>query len=227
MLFLKDGPAVLSCIQEMLSKLTPSHLVINHSTVSPEETKSACDLVEKQGARFLDAPFTGSRDAAASNALVYYVGGDKKDLERARPILELTSHQILHMGSVGHASLVKIATNMITASSVTALAQALAMVQSAGISGEAFAKAIEHNAARSGATDMKLPAMLSEDFDPRFSLSNMTKDMNLAKQLLERAAIPSGSIEGFLDLAKPLIEEGSGSLDFSVVYRSCMEKYPS
>ena len=38
-----------------------------HSTVSPESVRAAAEMVHRRGARFLDAPFTGSKVATASN----------------------------------------------------------------------------------------------------------------------------------------------------------------
>jgi len=217
LIFVKDGPALMEIMESLLPALTPQHLVVNHSTVLPDEALEAASLAEQKGAHFLDAPFTGSLDAAAAGELVYYIGGSEEDLERVRPVLELTSKQILHFGAIGRASLLKIATNMITSASVSALAEALAMVESSGMDGHLLLQALELNAARSGASDIKLPTMLEKDFAPRFSLENMTKDMRLAQTLLQKSGVREETVGAFLRHAERSKSRGGSSEDFSTI----------
>ncbi len=87
---------------------------------------------------------------------------------RSRPALEASSKQILYVGGIGDASVLKIATNMLTASTVQTLAEALALVRSAGIDGSKLAEALEHNASRSATADFKLAAMLAAKFRGEF-----------------------------------------------------------
>ena len=68
---------------------------------------------------------SGSKGAAEQGELVYYVGGTDEALREGRPILEASSKEILHIGAVGQASAIKVATNMVSAASVQATAEAL------------------------------------------------------------------------------------------------------
>ena len=52
--------------------LTPHHVVIAHPTVVPVTVREAAALVERRGARLVEAPFTGSKLAAEKGQLVYY-----------------------------------------------------------------------------------------------------------------------------------------------------------
>jgi 3-hydroxyisobutyrate dehydrogenase-like beta-hydroxyacid dehydrogenase len=179
-LFVRDGEALLEVVRSMLPKLSSDHLVMNHATVAPSETMEAARLVSEAGATFLDAPFTGSRDAAAVGELVYYVGGDDSALESARAVLEASSKVILHTGPIGSATYIKLATNMISAAQVEALAEALALLECGGVPLASLRDALSHNVANSGVIAAKLPLMLSGDFAPRFSVKNMLKDLRLA-----------------------------------------------
>jgi 3-hydroxyisobutyrate dehydrogenase-like beta-hydroxyacid dehydrogenase len=147
------------------------------------------ERVAATGAAFLDAPFTGSRLAAENAKLVYYIGGDKGPLAVARPVLELSARAIRHFGPVGHATVLKIATNMVTASTVEILAEAAALTRAAGVSPALFAEAMADNASRSGTSDLKLPGMLTGDFTPHFSLKNMLKDARLAADIARASGL--------------------------------------
>ncbi|HCN76637.1 MAG TPA: 2-hydroxy-3-oxopropionate reductase, partial [Verrucomicrobiales bacterium] len=97
---------------------------------------------------------------AAQNAkLVYYIGGDEAVLERARPVLELSSAKILPVGKIGDAMVLKIVTNLVTAVIVKALAEAAAITQAQGVPLEALRTALEANANYSALIGMKLPAL--------------------------------------------------------------------
>ena len=71
-----DPPAVQSVLNQIKSKLHPGQLIIQSSTISAKWTKVFAQEVEKTGALFLEAPFTGSKTAAEQRQTVYYLGGD-------------------------------------------------------------------------------------------------------------------------------------------------------
>jgi 3-hydroxyisobutyrate dehydrogenase-like beta-hydroxyacid dehydrogenase len=218
-LFVADAAAVMEVLTAMEPKLTPAHIIICSATIGPEATLEAAKFVEDKGARFLDAPFTGSKLAAERRELVYYVGGDDGTFLPAKPMLEATSKTIVRTGGVGDAALIKVVTNQIAAVSIQVLAEALAIVRKAGVPPEVFASALEYNACRSGTMDLKLPKMLAGDYEPHFSLKHMFKDVQLAIHLANSmnldtptAAVTAGVLFG-------AIKRGWGDLDFASLYR--------
>src|SRR5213080_2459756 len=119
-IFVSDDDALLQTVEQLSEKLTPRHVIFAHCTVAPDSMRAAADIIERRGARFVEACFTGSKGAAEKGELVYYVGGTDEALREGRPILEASSKQILHIGAVGQASAIKVATNMVSAASVQA-----------------------------------------------------------------------------------------------------------
>lgn len=216
-IYVADGPACFEVIDQMAPALTPDHIVVNHSTISPAEAIEAARRVEAAGAQYLDAPFTGSRDAAAQKQIVYYIGGDDAVFKKVEPILQLNAKSLLPMGKIGDASLMKVATNMVSASTVSALAEAVAVIRAAGGDPNKFVVALENNASRSGTSDLKLPCILQQDFAPRFSLKHMLKDMRLAHDLAASHRVVLPSTDAFISKAARLVEKGSGDEDFSVL----------
>src|SRR5881296_1944168 len=63
-IFVSDDDALLEVADELAPALAPRHIVLAHSTVSPNSMRAAAEIVERRGARFIDAPFTGSKMAA-------------------------------------------------------------------------------------------------------------------------------------------------------------------
>jgi len=218
-IFVSNGEALHSVLSAMLPALTSEHVILNHATVSPADTFIAAKIVAEKHAAFLDAPFTGSRDAAAAGQLVYYIGGDPQDLERVRSQLEVSSKQILEMGAIGQASVVKVATNLISANAVAAISEALALLDRYGVELHKLPLALENNAARSGVSDLKLPCMLEADFSPRFSLKNMFKDVQIGLAMAEEKNIELPTAGAFAGIAMAGLQRGWGDEDFSVISR--------
>ena len=219
-LFVADAKAVMEIIEALSGALTPEHVIVCNATIGLEGTLEAARRVREIGARFLDAPFTGSKGAAEKRQLVYYIGGEEQDFLRAKPFLDATSKAIVHIGEVGQAAVVKVVTNLISAVTVQTLAEALAIVRRAGIRPEALASAIENNAMRSGVTDLKLPAMMSGDYTPHFSLKHMFKDVQLGIELANGFAldVPATSAVGAVMFGA--LMKGLGDLDYAALAKA-------
>ena len=218
-LFVRDGEALLEVSRAMAPSLGESHIVMNHATVGPAETLEAARIVAERGAAFLDAPFTGSRDAAACGELVYYVGGEDVVIDRVRRVLESSSKAILPMGPVGSATYVKVATNMISATQIEVLAEALALLYRGGVPLPRLREALEHNVANSGAISAKLPLMLAGEFDPRFSVKNMLKDLQIALHSVEGKGIDLPATSATAGALMGAVQAGWGEDDFSSLAR--------
>jgi 3-hydroxyisobutyrate dehydrogenase len=203
----------------MLPALTPGHVIMNHATVSKDATLEAARLCGEAGAAFLDAPFTGSKMAAQNGKLCYYIGGPAEILDRVRPVLEASAAKILHLGGVGDAMVLKIVTNLITSVTVQALVEAAAITRAEGVPLEALKTALESNANYSTLIGMKLPALIHQDFEPHFSLVNMLKDADFARQLAARSGSKTPALDCTADAMRAGVEAGLGDQDFSVIGR--------
>lgn len=216
-IFVSDGPALLATVEAMAPVLASRHVIINHATVSPDEVKRAAEIAAGSGAGFLDAPFTGSKLAAEAGQIVYYIGGSPEILERVRPVLSASSKDILRIGDIGQASLVKIVTNMVSAATVQVLAESLALMDKAGVPLETFVKAIELNAVNSTTAQIKLPSMVTGEFEAHFALKHMQKDVNLglAEAATFNLQLPVTSVTS--ESLGRAAQNGWSDLDFSAI----------
>ncbi len=218
-LFVADGQAVMEVIEAMGDALTPDHILICSATIGPEATRKAADLAASKGARFLDAPFTGSKGAAEQRNLVYYVGGEESVFLRARPVLEATSKSIVPAGKIGDAAVLKLVTNMIAAASIQAMSEGLAIAEKAGIDPEFFVAALDQNACKSGTMDLKLPKMRMGDYSAHFSLKHMLKDVRLGTALAESLNVPVPAGNAALSALQEAVAQGWGELDFAALFK--------
>ena len=185
-----DPPAVQSVLDQIGPKLGPGQLVIQSSTVSAKWTRLFAEQVQKTGAWFLEAPFTGSKIAAEQRQTVYYLGGAPEIVEKARPVLEPISCAILHIGPLGSASSLKLAMNLNIAGTAQTLCESLELCRKAGIPDDIYFSALAPNAAHSGVSDLKGPKLRQHDYSPQFSVKNMAKDLRLALETAAELSLP-------------------------------------
>ena len=210
----------------MAPALSARHIVIAHPTVAPHSMRSAADMVERRGARFVEAPFTGSKLGAEKGELVFYVAGDEVALKEARPILEASSKEIIEIGAIGQATVVKLATNIVTSASVQALAEGLALINYAGIPAEKFVEALQNNASNSKTLSMKLPKMIEGNFEAHFALKHMLKDMKIASQLGLSHHLELAVTTAARDRLLEQEQRGYAEEDFSVIARKYFPEMP-
>src|SRR5437870_4652756 len=225
-IFVSDDDALLDVVRQMAPALVPRHIVIAHPTVAPHSMRTAADLVERRGARFVEAPFTGSKMGAEKGELVFYVAGDEVALKEARPILEASSKEVIEIGAIGQATVVKLATNIVTGASVQALAEGLALINQAGIPSEKFVEALQNNASYSKTLAMKLPKMIEGNFEPHFALKHMLKDMLIAGRLGLSHHLELAVTTAARDRLLEQEQRGYADEDFSVIARKYFPEMP-
>jgi 3-hydroxyisobutyrate dehydrogenase-like beta-hydroxyacid dehydrogenase len=223
-IFVSDDEALTQVAEQLTPALVPRHIVFAHPTVSPQSMHQASELVERRGGRFVEAPFTGSKMAAEKGELVYYVAGDEAALKEGRPVLEASSKDIIVIGEIGQATAVKVATNIVTAASVQAAAEALALIQTVGLPLEKFVEAMRGNASNSKCLEMKLPKMIERNFEPHFSVKHMLKDIQIAIRLGLSHHLELAITAATRDRLLEQMQQGREGEDYSVVARRYLQE---
>ncbi len=178
-----DPPAVRSVIESILPALGPGKVVVQSSTIDPASSDTFRGMVLARGARYLEAPFTGSKPAAEQRQTVYYLGGDTTLVAELESTLALVSATRVHVGDHMQAATLKLAMNLNIAAQMQALCEALTIARRAGISDDTFFGALAKNVGYSGVTKLKEPKLRAGDYAPQFSVKHMFKDMRLASSM--------------------------------------------
>ena len=222
-IYLKDAPALREVVTRIEPSLKAGQIVLNHSTIDLETTRWLEGKCAEHGCRFLDAPFTGSKVAAGNGQLVYYIGGDPALADELEPYLSVTSKSRLHCGPAGAATVVKLATNLISACTVQAMAESLAISAGHGVSAECLMTAVSQNVSASALSAMKFPTMAAGNFETHFSLSNMGKDSRYMLALAEAAGVKTPAIAAVSRRMSELCDAGLGDLDFSALAKPYLD----
>src|SRR6218665_3166295 len=77
--------------------LRPGALLIDMSSILPEQARAHAQRLQPTGCTALDAPVSGGTLGAEAGTLAIMAGGDAGDVERARPVLEAMGRPV-HVG---------------------------------------------------------------------------------------------------------------------------------
>jgi len=218
-LFVADPKAVFAVLDALSGALTPRHIVVCSSTIGHAATLEAARRVREMGARFLDAPFTGTKGAAEKRQLVYYIGGDEATFLAAKPVLEASSKARVRLGEIGHAAVLKVLTNVLSAATIEVLAETLAILKREGLDPALMTAALEHHGIRSPMTDLKLPKMLSGDYETHFSLKHMLKDVQFGLDLGAELQLDLPVTEAAAAAMREGMTQGWADLDYACVMK--------
>lgn len=220
MTIVSDPPALESVLwgsDGVLAGLKPGSVLIDSSTVSPELARRAAAACAERACEFLDAPVTGGTWGAEKGELVFMVGGKAEVLERVAPVLGAMGKQWFHLGPHGSGQVIKLATNLILALQVTAVAEALALVRAAGVPGEKLAEVMQASMGRSKLIDVKLPMMLASNYTASFPLRLMNKDVGLALRLAAESRVKLPGAEAAREVMDAVQQSIKEDVDYAAL----------
>ena len=173
-----DPPAVDAVLRSI--ELTARHTVVQSSTIDPASSNRFCEYVRATGARYVEAPFTGSGPAAAQRKTIFYLGGRLEDIAVVEPVLARISQLRVRIGEPSQAATFKLSQNIVAANYAQALCESLQLSRSAGIPDPVFFDALRPTVVWNGLATLKEPKLRTGDFSAQFTIKNMLKDMRLA-----------------------------------------------
>jgi 3-hydroxyisobutyrate dehydrogenase-like beta-hydroxyacid dehydrogenase len=188
------------------------------STVSPGATRRLAEAAAARGATLLDAPVSGSAVTVEQGQLSFMVGGDPAALDRVREYLLAIGPTITHVGPLGLAATMKIATNLGLAVQILAFSEAVLLAEKAGIARERAVETLLKSVIASPMLKYRGPFVLGMPSEALFTVPMMQKDVELALELGHRLGVPlptTALTQSMLTAARAL---GLGERDFAVVF---------
>ncbi|XP_045618258.1 2-hydroxy-3-oxopropionate reductase [Procambarus clarkii] len=174
----------------ILAGLSEGKVWIDHSTTDSEQTKRYCEEALATGAHVLEAPITGGLEALKKGQMVVYLAGERSVAEAMKPILEASYLEVLYIGEVGTAMLVKVVSNMLACVHVIAMGEVLMLAKRANLDLKVFWEAIRLSAGNSFVWETGAPVVFTGSYDPGFSLALQNKDLQLGYDMARKYEAP-------------------------------------
>ncbi|WP_395542881.1 NAD(P)-dependent oxidoreductase [Neotabrizicola sp. sgz301269] len=184
LLSLTDAAAVEAVIDALIGAGIAGKLVVDLSTLLPEETRAIAARVVSAGTDWLDCPVGGTVAPALKGQLLGMAGGTEAAFARAKPVLDHLCRRVEHLGPAGTGSQMKLALNLPLAIYWQTLGEALALLQGSGIAAETAISLIADSSG--GPTVLKNRAQVvvdtlnGADQAGTFDINGLLKDLDLA-----------------------------------------------
>jgi glyoxylate/succinic semialdehyde reductase len=210
--------------RSFLDKLLPGSLWIDCSTVNPSFSKLMAIEAASRKVRFLDAPVGGSKGPAEQGQLLFFVGGDKADVDVAKPLLECMGKAVFHVGGHGMGSAMKMVNNILLGEAMVAFAEALAFGESLGLTKQTLFDTLASSPVMAPFLNFKRQKLEKGDYSVEFPLQWMHKDLHLAAETAYEtgAALPCANVAK--EIFTLAMREGLGEEDLIAVYKVVSEK---
>lgn len=207
-----DGPA------GVLAGLGGSAIAVDMGTTGPEGAAWIDERVRQAGARFVDAPVSGSVGAADAGELTIMVGGDDDAVATARPVLETIGRNVFHLGPVGSGAVLKLAVNGIIYALGQAIAEALVVAERAGIDLPTAYDVFEHSAIAAPVVKYRRSQYLDgEQAAVLFAMRLAVKDLRLLGELAARVGAPIAQADTNLASYGSAVDAGFGDRDMAAI----------
>lgn len=187
LLSLTDSTASQAVLRQLADAGLTSRLVIEMSTLLPDEAEAFAALAHAAGADFVHCPVGGTVAPALKGQLLGMAGGTAAAFDRARPVLAELCRRVEHLGTVGAAARMKLAVNLPLAIYWQTLGESLALLRGAGVSDDLAISLIADSSA--GPTVLKnraqvvVDTLAGTDQTGTFDIAGLAKDLGLALKL--------------------------------------------
>jgi 2-hydroxy-3-oxopropionate reductase len=191
--------------------------IIVMSTIGYAEAIELARQVNNLGYNWVDAPVSGGTPAAKSGTLSIMVGAEDAQFSATKPMLEAMGRPI-HMGPVGTGALTKLANQMVVASTIATVAEALTLAGQAGADTGKVREALLGGFANSRVLDLHGKRMIENDFAPGGPAKYQLKDMRAARDAAAAMGLNLPVLDLVDHLFADLVANGGADLDHSALF---------
>lgn len=204
--------------------------LIDSSTIDPLTAREVAMDAKAKGCPMVDAPVSGGVGGAEAGTLTFMVGGDARDFEVAKPVLQAMGKNIVHCGGIGNGQVAKICNNMMLAIEMIGTAEGMTLAAKLGMDPKVFAAIVNTSSGRCWSSDTynPYPGVLenvpaSRAYAGGFGSDLMLKDLTLVTDAAKNAQQPVMLGALAQQIYQKHSVDGNGAKDFSSVILQYMK----
>ena len=194
----------------LLEGASAGDVLADMTTSEPALAIEIADTCGERGVAAIDAPVSGGDIGARNGTLSIMIGGDPDAVERVRPVFETMGKTIVRQGGPGAGQHTKAVNQILIATGMIGLSEALLYGQQAGLDLDAVMGSVSGGAAGSWSLSNYGPRMLRGDFEPGFFVDHFVKDMGIALREAAAMKLPAPGLAMAHELYVSLQAQGLG-----------------
>jgi 3-hydroxyisobutyrate dehydrogenase-like beta-hydroxyacid dehydrogenase len=202
----------------VLAAMRRGSTLIVMSSIPVESARHQSQEAAARGVDYLDAPVSGGEAGAESGKLAIMVGGDDSVFERSRALFGAMGRPV-RVGPSGSGQLSKLVNQMMVASSIASVAEALLFAERGGADPAKVREALLGGFADSTVLRQHGQRMIDGNFVPGGPAKYQVKDTSTALALSRSIGLELPLL-GLVDrLFADMVSHGDGDLDHSAILR--------
>ena len=188
-------------------------ILVDMSSIAPLVSKEVSAELEKHGVVMLDAPVSGGEPKAIEGTLAIMVGGPADAFAKVESLLGVLGASVTHVGDIGSGNMAKLANQIMVASNIAGMSEALVLASKAGVDPSVVYQAVRAGLAGSTVLDAKAPMGLAGNFKPGFRIELHIKDLQNALDTAEQLEVPTPMSTAIIGMMRELQQDGKGGDD--------------
>jgi 3-hydroxyisobutyrate dehydrogenase len=215
-------------VEDVVAEIAPAApglLILDTSTIGPEDSRRIGAIALAEGSTYLDTPVLGRPEMVGSWTVP--VGGPAAAYDTVERVLAPIAQRVVHVGDLGAGATLKVANNLMFSVINAVTAEALLLVQAAGLDPGVFVDTVVDSGAATVSGLFRSVARRAVDgnFAPTFSLELVRKDNDLAVQLATSLGLELAVGSAARDLHDRAVLAGHGAEDSVAVLRLLEEEF--
>jgi len=208
---------------EVLATMRPGSSLIVMSSIPVESARHQSAVAVARGVDYLDAPVSGGEAGAEAGTLAIMTGGDEAVFERSRALFEAMGRPV-RVGPAGSGQLAKLVNQMMVASTIAAVAEALLFAERGGADPAKVREALLGGFADSTVLRQHGLRMLARNFIPGGPAKYQVKDTSTALALSRNLGLELPLLALVDRLFGDMVAHGDGDLDHSAIIRELLRR---
>jgi len=201
----------------------PTRLV-DMSTVSPDISITIANRAQEKGVTMLDAPVSGSVNAAESGNLLILVGGERQAFEELADVFAVLGKESYYFGSNGAGSRAKLVINLLLAMTMQGISESLILAEKFGLDRSQIIDMMQQSSLASPFLGFKRHSLITEDFPAAFALKHMYKDLGLILEEARKNGAVLPATSAAFQTHKAAMNHGMGDQDMAVIFAELLQQ---
>lgn len=208
--------------RSVLAEIGPAalarRLIIENSTVGPEDIEALVKIADPAGATVMECAILGGVHKLASGQGTFLVGGAEADFARAKAVLDSAAEKIFYLGPLGNGMRTKLVCNAVAHGVMVVLIEAAALAAAQKIPMDVFYELMQRDSGlMRPLTHRFAERIFKRDFEGGMSTANARKDSALAIDIAKDLGVPMFAISAAHTAYEIAMREGLERKDYSAI----------
>ncbi|MGJ8584750.1 MAG: NAD(P)-dependent oxidoreductase [Marinosulfonomonas sp.] len=175
----------------VLAGVKPGSVVIDFGTSLPGSTRQIGADMDAKGVKYMDAPLGRTPSHGRDGMLNIMGAGDEDVYNSVKPVLDDLGENVFHVGPLGAGHTLKLINNFFAMTTATAMSEAFAVADLAGLPRDKLYEVMAAGPLRSGMMDFVKAYAIDGEIQLAFSVANARKDVGYYAQMTDEMDVPS------------------------------------